>query len=76
MVVFGIYIPPSTRAKNSDRALDLLSDAIAQAKSDFADPMIFVGGDFNKRDLNKATDPYPDINLYDVPATRLGAKLT
>ena len=74
-VVFGVYIPPSTRAKNSDRALELLSEAIAQAKSDFTDPMIFIGGDFNRRDLNKATDPYPDINLYDVPATRLGAKL-
>ena len=75
VVIFGIYIPPSMRAKSSDRALELLSDAIQQAKNDFHDPMIFVGGDFNKRNIQKSLESHPLVTELDVPPTRMGAKL-
>ena len=35
VVIFGIYIPPSTRAKQLRCALELLSDGIGQAKLDY-----------------------------------------
>ena len=39
------------------------------------DPMIVVAGDFNRRDITKAYENYPDINLIDTPPTRGDAHL-
>ena len=52
VVVFGIYIPPKNTAKQSKEALELLSDGILKAKSEYEDPIIIIGGDFNRRELS------------------------
>ena len=75
IVIFGAYIPPNTRAEQSRKALDLLAQAVEQAKSDFDQPIIIVGGDFNHRKLSDVVKEFSDMEEYDVPPTRSHAKL-
>ena len=42
---------------------------------DFNDPIVILGGDFNRRGVGKALEPFPDIKEHDVPPTRGGAAL-
>ena len=70
-----IYIPPKTKAKQSEQALEVLSDAILKLKTELADPYLIVVGDFNGRDLHWAIEAYPDVRIVDSPPTRRNAKL-
>lgn len=54
MVVFTVYIPPSTRAAELEVINSALTHEIAAARAAHGDPIIFVGGDFNKRDMGPA----------------------
>ena len=75
VVIFGIYIPPSTRAKQLRCALELLSDGIGQAKLDYSDPIIMIGGDINRRNIMDALEPFPDIKMTHTAPTRNDAVL-
>lgn len=52
--------------------MEYINNAIGQAKMDFNDPLIVIGGDMNKHDLGEATLPYPDTynNMPYSPNTR------
>ena len=69
-VFFSIYISPKTKAKQTQETLDALSDAILIAKTTFRDPIVIVGGDFNKKEVEPATAPFPDIRILPTSPTR------
>ena len=63
IVVFTVYIPPATRVAELETISSALTHEIAAARAAHGDPIIFVGGNFNKRDMRppllKAADLKP-----------------
>ena len=74
-VVIGIYISPRCKAAQYQDALDRLSDGIRKIKDTFPDPLIMVGGDFNRAKLSDVLDQFPDLILTATPPTRGSAHL-
>ena len=75
IVVITAYISPKTKAKQTHETLGHISDAILKAKTELRDPMVIVGGDFNRRDPTEAVEAFPDIKVLDTGPTRGNAKL-
>ena len=61
IVIFTAYTPPRTRVPHANEALEFLNRAIAEAKEEYEDPIIIVGGDFNGRDVDAAVGEFPDL---------------
>ena len=57
VVVFVVYIPPNTRVAEFTRLSEALMQELASIRSTIKDPVIYVTGDFNERDLG------PDLGL-------------
>ena len=74
VVIFVIYIPPSTPAGRLTDLIDTLGEAVASIKVALGDPIMFVTGDFNGRDIAPAFDVDPDMTLIPTAPTR-GANL-
>ena len=74
-IIFALYIPPNLCADKTKSLLRCLGNAIEQVKQDYIDPMIIIGGDTNKRDLQPALDDFPDIILQQTGPTRGTATL-
>ena len=51
------------------------NDALVALKAKYDDPAVFVGGDFNRRDLRLATVEHPDLKQVEIGATRGSAAL-
>ena len=51
VVVFVIYVPPNTTAGRLSDLNDVLGEAIAAVKISHVDPILFVTGDLNGRDI-------------------------
>ena len=51
LTVFSCYLPPRLLMKESTEFMDLLTDAISEAKQS-SDGWMLVGGDWNGRSLN------------------------
>ena len=47
VVVFVIYIPPSTPAGRLSDLIDTLGEAMESVKVAFGDPIMFITSDFN-----------------------------
>ena len=73
--VLGAYLPPKLKAAESRKCLEYISGAILRIKTDFKNPYIAIGGDFNGRDLQEAIGDYYDIQEVTSGATRAGAWL-
>ena len=85
-VVFSLYIPPKQTVATTQALFSCLGDAIEQAKQDYDDPYIIIGGDTNRRDIGPAIEDFPDIQItptgptrgtatLDIVATNLGSDL-
>ena len=72
-VVFVVYIPPKQTTAVTAGLFECLGNAIEQAKLDFADPHIVVGGDTNRRDISAALSDFPDITIAATGPTRRSA---
>lgn len=70
VVIFGVYIPPRTRAPQVNTIMNLLNDEISKAKTELCDPVIIIGGDYNKKPYNDSIDDFPDISLLQTGPTR------
>ena len=70
ILIIGIYIPPRTRAKQVTAIMDMLNDEISKAKTELNDPIIILGGDFNKKPYGDAVNDFPDIKLLNTGPTR------
>ena len=53
IVSIATYLPPSLSAADTSTAISTLIDLIDRAKTDYVDPILFVGGDFNGKDMSR-----------------------
>ena len=68
--VLCAYIPPKTRSAQAEEFMNNIHDAIEQAKQDLNDPLIIVGGDFNRFNHDRAVGDFPDLVLIPTGPTR------
>ena len=71
IMILGIYIRPGLNAE----ALECLSEAIANVKTQFRDPYIVVTGDVNRTLLDEGIQDYPDLPLLNIGPTHRTAAL-
>lgn len=77
IVAISVYLPPKLNAAKAKKALMVvINEAIGKAKEELNDPIILVGGDFNKFPLGLAFDDYPDMFIHDSPQHRETSSLT
>ena len=69
LTVFSCYLPPRLLRRESNEFMELLSDAISEAKQS-SDGWLMVGGDWNGRSLNSVLDLYPDLKILKTAPTR------
>ena len=69
LVIVG-YIPPSYNSAQNKSFLDVLSDAISEARSKFPESWVTLGGDWNNRDIGSVLALFPDCLLYTSPSPR------
>ena len=70
VVVLGAYIPPKTRADTAKKIMESIHTAIESAKQDYNDPILIVGGDFNRFDHDLALGDFPNVVLIPTDPTR------
>ena len=51
IVILAVYLPPSMQASQLSAALETVVEYINKAKTKFPDPIVFLGGDFNNKNL-------------------------
>ena len=87
IVVFTVYVPPSTKVAEFESICSALTHEIAAARAAHGDPIIFVGGDFNRRDVGPAllraadlrpisTEPTRGASTLDVVYSKVNYRLT
>ena len=69
LTFFSCYVPPKLTKDESLEFMDLLSNAIAEAKTS-GEGWFVLGGDWNNRQLELAIEMYPDIKILLTPPTR------
>ena len=74
VVVYCVYLEPRLKAADLRELNDLLCRDILKLKAK-GDPIIFVGGDLNRKMLTGATDNYQDIVQINFEPTRGNACL-
>ena len=67
--VFSCYIPSKYNKAETTEFLDVLSNAITEAKMS-SEGWFLLGGDWNHRPLNAILDLYPDLKQILSPPTR------
>ena len=75
LFVIGAYLPPKLKAAEHHECLELIGEAILRIKTEFRNPYIILGGDFNGKDIHEAIGDYPDIEESDGGATRGDSRL-
>ena len=73
--IFVIYFKPSLNVQQKNEMMELLTDAIIDAKTREDNPKIYVMGDFNKVPTDALTDSIPTLIRLDSPPTRNDAHL-
>ena len=87
IAVIGVYIPPRARAPQYHNTMQQINEVISNLKTEFRDPVIICGGDFNRRPIDEAIGDFPDMGidnasptrgnaLLDIVATNLGEQIT
>ena len=64
MLVICAYVPPRARASNYSAASKLIADSIQNIKKTSVDPLVVIGGDFNRRQLSEITDKFIDVDHH------------
>ena len=70
VVIFVIYVPPASTVAQHEALCVMLDQEISAATVDYGDPVIFVGGDFNHRDVMSHIDCSDDFNVIPTGPTR------
>ena len=70
------YIPPWYNAQQNRSMYSYINDVvILTLKTKYENPMILIGGDFNRREIKEATRDYPEIGPIRTGPTRGDAAL-
>ena len=86
VVVLVVYIPPKTKAAAQEEIAAAVSNEIARAHAEYNNPLVVIGGDFNKRDISAGladscvfeeaqTGPTRGPNKLDLVYTNFGSSI-
>lgn len=75
VAVFAVYIPPILRVGAVKDIFDSLSDEIVAVKTALGDPLVLIGRDFNRRDLEEVIGDVDNFVLLETGPTREGQRL-
>lgn len=70
IVVITVYIPPDLKIADVNGLFDALTVEVAAAKAAYKNPIIMVGGDFNRRDVGAALKDADDMEAIITGPTR------
>ena len=70
LYIFAIYIKPSLPAEQKKEMIALLVEELLKIKTTETNPMICVGGDFNRMKTDDLTDLVPGLKKLNSPPTR------
>lgn len=73
--IVSYYIPPDMKAEDFRMMAREVEDSISRAKTSLKDPLIFLAGDSNRRDVSLLSEDFLDILNLDCPPSRDGAQL-
>ena len=68
--IMAVYLPPWYNAARNRRCLQYINDCLVLLNSRYNDPYIFLGGDFNNRDVKQAIKDLPSVKVIKTTATR------
>ena len=75
LAFISVYLPPALTASALSNAVASLIDCVDKIKTTHADSIIFLGGDFNKKDISQLLTTFPELLPVCAGATRRGASL-
>ena len=75
IALMSIYLPPSLKVREVEEILDSIVITIDQIKTKFPDPIIILGGDFNRKSMQTVLTAVPELRAVCAGATRNGYAL-
>ena len=75
IVIFAFYLPPKMTVADLEELRQLLADQVLQLKKSYNDPLFFMGGDINRKDVAPAFENFDDITQMNYEPTRGAACL-
>ena len=70
VAAFVIYVPPNIKSKQLEELREALATEVAVVRAAYHNPLIVVGGDFNRRDFGPALAEVDEIDLISTGPTR------
>ena len=74
-VVVSLYIPPRQKSDTTKKMIECLADNLSVIISRHENPLIFVAGDTNNRDIGSTLSDLPNMRELTSAGTRKGARL-
>ena len=68
-------MPPSIKGEELDAYVYALVELLDAVKIKYEEPLIYIGGDFNNKDLSRLLNAFPELAPIRAGATRGGAYL-
>ena len=75
IALISVYIPPSVSGPALDSYVYTLVELMDNIKIKFPDALIFLGGDFNRKEMDRFCTAFPDMRPIEAGATRRGHAL-
>ena len=75
LVIYSIYLPPNLKRAKVERINELVNEDITRMKTEYEEPIIILGGDFNQFGIDDCHKDIIDIETIKSPATRAGARI-
>ena len=70
-----MYLPPSLNVAQVGETINALNECIDRLKTKYIDPIIIVGGDFNRKNLSPFLSASPELAAIAAGPTRNGTAL-
>ena len=71
----AVYLPPSIRAADLNQAMNTLTDLVNRIKTKYSDAILFIGGDYNNKQIDPFLNAFPCLKPLLAGATRNGSAL-
>ena len=75
VLIISYYVCPSLKAENYREMASDIEDCISRAKTSLQDPMVFIAGDANRRDVSIMHEDFVDVENTNCPGSRNGVQL-
>ena len=70
LALISVYMPPSLKKVDLDGYIYTLVELVDSIKTKYEDPVMFIGGDFNGKDLSRLLTAFPELKPLEAGATR------